>query len=135
MRATRWRAGEIVALARRGRLADHRRRDADPGARRSAPSRTCARTSIAIVTVSEAEIAAGVRLAAERSRLVVEPSGALGHRGHSRSAPTSAGLAGSTGPVVAVVSGGNVDPDRYREYLDGADPGRADRRERAPGSA
>ena len=31
----------------------------------------------AIVTVSEAEIAAGVRLAAERSRLVVEPSGAL----------------------------------------------------------
>jgi threonine dehydratase len=31
----------------------------------------------AIVTVSEAEIAAGVRLAAEESRLVVEPSGAL----------------------------------------------------------
>ena len=31
----------------------------------------------AIVTVSEAEIAAGVRLAAERSRLVAEPSGAL----------------------------------------------------------
>ena len=31
-----------------------------------------------IVTVSEAEIAAGVRLAAERGRLVVEPSGALG---------------------------------------------------------
>ncbi len=30
-----------------------------------------------IVTVSEAEIAAAVRLAAERSRLVVEPSGAL----------------------------------------------------------
>ena len=32
----------------------------------------------AIVTVSEAEIAAAVRLGAERSRLVVEPSGALG---------------------------------------------------------
>ena len=31
-----------------------------------------------IVTVTEIEIAAGVRLAAERSRLVVEPSGALG---------------------------------------------------------
>ena len=31
----------------------------------------------AIVTVTEAQIAAGVRLAAERSRLVVEPSGAL----------------------------------------------------------
>ena len=49
------------------------------GRRRSAlgRSRTCSPTSTAIVTVSEAEIAAGVRLAAERSRLVVEPSGAL----------------------------------------------------------
>ena len=69
-----------------------------------------------IVTVSEAEIAAGVRLAAERSRLVVEPSGALSiaalafHAGEL-------GLAGAAGSVVAVVSGGNVDPERYREYL------------------
>jgi threonine dehydratase len=28
-----------------------------------------------------------------------------------------AGLEGLDGPVVAVLSGGNVDPDRYREYL------------------
>lgn len=69
-----------------------------------------------IVTVSEVEIAAGVRLAAERSRLVVEPSGALGiaamafHGGEL-------GLDRVTGSVVAVVSGGNVDPERYREYL------------------
>jgi threonine dehydratase len=69
-----------------------------------------------IVTVSEAEIVAGVRLAAERSRLVVEPSGALGiaamafHGG-------DLGLDRETGAIVAVVSGGNVDPDRYREYL------------------
>ena len=34
-----------------------------------------------IVTVTETEIVAGVRLAAERSRLVVEPSGALTDRG------------------------------------------------------
>lgn len=72
-----------------------------------------------IVTVTEAEIVAGVRLAAERSRLVVEPSGAL----------TIAALAyrseelGLDGPgaiegaVVAVVSGGNVDPVRYQAYL------------------
>ena len=71
----------------------------------------------AVITVSEAEIAAGVRLAAERSRLVAEPSGALSvaamafHR-------ADAALARLDGPVVAIVSGGNVDPDRYRAYLE-----------------
>ena len=69
-----------------------------------------------IVTVSEAEIAAGVRLAAEESRLVVEPSGALplaAMRFHAREAR----LMGLDGPVVGVVSGGNVDPERYVELL------------------
>jgi threonine dehydratase len=69
-----------------------------------------------IVTVSEAEIAAGVRLAAERGRLVVEPSGALGIAAmafHGR----ELGLDQEAGSIVAVVSGGNVDPERYREYL------------------
>jgi threonine dehydratase len=69
-----------------------------------------------IVTVSEAEIAAGVRLAAERSRLIAEPSGAL-----SIAAMAFHGaeleLPDLEGSVVAVVSGGNVDPERYREYL------------------
>ena len=69
-----------------------------------------------IVTVSEDEIVAAVRLAAEESRLVVEPSGALTiaalrYRG------VEAGIAGLGGPVVAVVSGGNVDPERYLAYL------------------
>jgi threonine dehydratase len=69
-----------------------------------------------IVTVSEAEIAAGVRLAAEQSRLVVEPSGALGIAALAfRSA--EAGLDVLDGPIVAVVSGGNIDPERYREFL------------------
>jgi threonine dehydratase len=69
-----------------------------------------------VVTVSEAEIAAGVRLAAEESRLVLEPSGALTVAAVAyRSA--EAGLAGLDGPIVAVVSGGNVDPDRYRALL------------------
>jgi threonine dehydratase len=70
----------------------------------------------AIVTVSEAEIAAAVRLAAEEARLVVEPSGALpvaAMRFHA----AEAGLVGLGGPIVGVVSGGNVDPDRYLEYL------------------
>jgi threonine dehydratase len=76
-----------------------------------------------IVTVSEAEIAAAVRLAAEESRLVVEPSGALSVAALAfRSA--EAGLVGLDGPVVAVISGGNVDPAAYREYLLAAVPRR-----------
>jgi threonine dehydratase len=76
----------------------------------------------AIVTVTEAEIAAGVRLAAEESRLVAEPSGGLAVavvRFRSR----EAGLDRLDGPVVGVVSGGNVDPERYREYLTASIPG------------
>jgi threonine dehydratase len=75
----------------------------------------------AIVTVSEAEIVAAVRLAAERARLVVEPSGALGiaalvFKGNE----IRAGLDGS---AVAVASGGNVDPVAYRRYLETPLPG------------
>jgi threonine dehydratase len=71
----------------------------------------------AVVTVSEAHIADAVRLAAIRARLVVEPSGALTiaalvHR------IDALGLATLDGPVVAVVSGGNVDPAAYRTYLE-----------------
>jgi threonine dehydratase len=75
-----------------------------------------------VVTVSEAEIAAGVRLVAEEARLVVEPSGALAPvaaRFHAH----EAGVAGLTGTVVAIVSGGNVDPERYRELLAAPIPG------------
>ena len=69
-----------------------------------------------VVVVTEAEIAAAVRLAAEEARLVVEPSGALSvaaMRFHAR----EAGLTGLDGPIVGVVSGGNVDPGDYLEYL------------------
>jgi threonine dehydratase len=75
-----------------------------------------------IVTVSEAEIAAAVRLAAEESRLVAEPSGALSIAA-LRFRAAEAGLADAGGPVVAVVSGGNVDPDRYRALLASPLPG------------
>ena len=74
-----------------------------------------------IVTVSEAEIAAGVRLAAERARLVVEPSGALGIAAMSFHA-RELGLDRTHGSVVAVVSGGNVDPVRYHAFLDAPIP-------------
>jgi len=76
-----------------------------------------------IVTVSEAEIAAAVRLAAEESRLVAEPSGALSVAALAfRSA--EARLDSLDGPVAAVVSGGNVDPERYRAFLDAPIPPR-----------
>jgi threonine dehydratase len=69
-----------------------------------------------IVTVSEAEIAAAVRIAAEEARLVVEPSGALGIAALRFHAAEIGGNAGAA-TRVAVVSGGNVDPERYRELL------------------
>lgn len=75
-----------------------------------------------IVTVTEAEIAYGVRLAAESSRLVVEPSGALTVAALACRA-REAGLVGLTGTIVGVVSGGNVDPARYRELLASPPPG------------
>jgi threo-3-hydroxy-L-aspartate ammonia-lyase len=74
-----------------------------------------------IVTVSEAEIAAAVRIAAEEARLVVEPSGALAIAA-LRFHAAEAGLAGVGGQVVCVVSGGNVDPAVYRACLEAPIP-------------
>jgi threonine dehydratase len=70
-----------------------------------------------IVTVTERQIAGAVRLLAERARLVVEPSGALAiaaiaFRGEALDLPDG------RGDVVAVVSGGNIDPDLFRTYLE-----------------
>jgi threonine dehydratase len=69
-----------------------------------------------VVTVTEAEIAAAVRLAAEWSRLVVEPSGALSVAALAFRSRQIGLVAGR--PAVAIVSGGNVDPDRYRDLLE-----------------
>jgi threonine dehydratase len=69
-----------------------------------------------VVTVSEAEIGAAVRIAAEETRLVVEPSGALTIAA-LRFRANEAGLSDEADPVVAIVSGGNLDPERYRELL------------------
>jgi threonine dehydratase len=66
-----------------------------------------------MVTVSEAEILAGMRLLIERSKLAAEPAAAT---------PIAALLAGRirTRPgerVVAVVSGGNLDLDALKSVL------------------
>ncbi|MBI3745590.1 MAG: threonine/serine dehydratase [Chloroflexi bacterium] len=74
-----------------------------------------------VVTVAEDEIARAMRLAAERSRLVVEPSGALAIAAVEFHG-AELGLADLTGTVVAVVSGGNVDPARYRSLVESAGP-------------
>lgn len=66
----------------------------------------------AVVTVSEAEIADAMRRLALRGRLVAEPSGAVavaGYLHHREALPA--------GPTVAVISGGNVDPDVLSRVL------------------
>ena len=113
--------GEIVAWS----AADVSRTIADGTRTQALGRRTFAHLRAhldGIVTVTEQEIAAAVRLAAERSRLVAEPSGALAlaaiaFRGGEL------GLADPDGLVVGIVSGGNVDPAQYRAYLEAPLPG------------
>lgn len=65
-----------------------------------------------IVTVTEEEISRAILLLLERAKAVVEPAGAL---------PVAALLAGriaGTGPAVAVLSGGNVDPLLLTRMID-----------------
>ena len=64
-----------------------------------------------VVTVSETEIAVAMRLAAERARLIVEPSGALALAAAHFHGP-ALGLDRVAGTVVAIISGGNVDLER-----------------------
>lgn len=75
-----------------------------------------------VVTVAELEIAATVRLIAEEARLVAEPSGAVAPAA-ARFRATEADIEGLTGTIVAVLSGGNVDPERYRALLESPIPG------------
>ena len=71
-----------------------------------------------IVTVTEAQIADAMRLLATRARLVVEPSGAASMAAHlSGAAPQP----GGDERRVIVISGGNVDPERFARILGGAD--------------
>ncbi|MFN2483483.1 MAG: threonine/serine dehydratase [Candidatus Limnocylindria bacterium] len=67
-----------------------------------------------IVTVTEDEITNAVRLLARGARLVAEPSGATALAAHV------SGRAGGDPRRVVIVSGGNVDPDRYATIVSGA---------------
>jgi threonine dehydratase len=57
-----------------------------------------------VITVCEEDIATALLLILERARTVVEPAGAVGLAG------LLAGAVPGDGPVVCVLSGGNVDP-------------------------
>jgi threonine dehydratase len=63
-----------------------------------------------VVTVSDDELVAAMRFAFERLKLVLEPSGASGL------AALLAGHAGA-GPAGVVLSGGNVDADRFARLV------------------
>ncbi len=67
-----------------------------------------------VVVVPDVEIAKAVAWLFRNARLVVEPSGAI------TIAALMLGLGGvdaAAGPVVAVVSGGNVEPEKYASYI------------------
>ncbi len=70
-----------------------------------------------IITVSEAELRRAAREATLRTRLVTEPSGAV----TIAAALYCREQLGQTGPLVAVLSGGNLDPDLLVELLTGGD--------------
>ena len=65
------------------------------------------------LVVSVAEVAAAVRLMAERARVIAEGAGALA---------LAAAMSGQAGPgkVVCVVSGGNINLDKLAAILTGA---------------
>jgi threonine dehydratase len=67
-----------------------------------------------VVTVSDADMIRAIGWLYRHARLVVEPSGAV---------TTAAVMCGfghidtASGPVVAIVSGGNIAPEKYAEYI------------------
>ena len=64
-----------------------------------------------MVTVSEEDIASTVAWLFRNARLVAEPSGAV------TTAAVALGLGKPQGPIVAVVSGGNVAPEAFAKYV------------------
>lgn len=69
-----------------------------------------------VVTVDDAEIAAAVAWLYRRARLVAEPSGAAGVAAIVRGGDD---VEIASGPVVAIISGGNVEPEQYARYITG----------------
>jgi threonine dehydratase len=66
-----------------------------------------------VATVGEADIAAAVSWLFKHARIVAEPSGAI------TTAAVHLGLGHATGKVVAIVTGGNVAPEKFAQYIGG----------------
>ena len=67
-----------------------------------------------VVTVSDADMVKAIAWLYRHARLVVEPSGSV------TTAAVMLGLGGfdpAKGPIVAIVSGGNVEASKYAEYI------------------
>ncbi len=75
-----------------------------------------------IVTVSERELLEAVRRLAREGRLVAEPGGAVAVAAALFRDPAELGLipGATAAPVVAVLSGGNIDPTLLAELLGGS---------------
>jgi threonine dehydratase len=71
-----------------------------------------------IVTVSEDEILDAVRVLARQARLIAEPGGAVAVAAALGRSSAELGIgAGPSGPIVAVLSGGNIDPTLLADIL------------------
>ena len=70
-----------------------------------------------IVTVTEEEILRAIRRLALQARLIAEPGGAVAVAAALFRDAADLGLAADGGPVVAVLSGGNIDPSLLAEVL------------------
>ena len=70
-----------------------------------------------IVTVTEEEIWKAIRRLARQARLIAEPGGAVAVAAALFRDAADLALAADGGPVVAVLSGGNIDPDLLAEVL------------------
>jgi threonine dehydratase len=71
-----------------------------------------------IVTVSEDEMLAAIRQLARQARLIAEPGGAVAVAAALYRDPVELGITSATEqPVVAVLSGGNIDPTLLTEIL------------------
>jgi threonine dehydratase len=103
-------AGKIVTIRPGETIADGLR----PVAPGKIPFAIASRLVEGVVTVTDGEIARAVALLAERTKLLVEPSGA---------ASLAAVLAGKVppveGPTAVVLSGGNADPALFARLLAG----------------
>lgn len=69
-----------------------------------------------VILVSEKEIAAGVRHGYWRERQIVEGSGAVG-----MAAMLAGKIDGTNGPIVSILSGGNIDLNQHKRIIDGED--------------